>query len=51
MATMTNQEIEELIEIVPSGPGMLKILLHRRHSRVGRMHERHPRLKEVLGDE
>lgn len=36
------------IEIVPSGPGMLGIILHKRHKREGRMHERHPTIEDAI---
>lgn len=32
--------------IEPSGPGMLRLLAHKRHMRDGAMHERHPTLEE-----
>jgi len=32
--------------IEPSGPGLLKLCLHKRHQRDGRMYERHPTLEE-----
>lgn len=35
-------------EIAPSGPGRLKILLHKRHARAGSMVERHPTLEEHI---
>jgi hypothetical protein len=35
-------------EIDRSGPGLLKIMLHKRHSREGRMQERHPALEEAI---
>jgi hypothetical protein len=37
------------LEIAPSGPGMLKIILHKRHSREGEMHLRHPSMEEAIG--
>jgi len=33
-------------EIEPSGPGMIKLVFHKRHSRDGRMYERHPELED-----
>lgn len=33
--------------IGPSGPGQIKIILHKRHSRNGRMFERHPTWEEI----
>jgi len=36
------------LEIRPSGPGMLKLMLHKRHKREGRMHERHPTVEQAL---
>jgi hypothetical protein len=36
------------IEIQPSGPGMVKICLHKRHKRDGMMYERHPTIEEAL---
>ncbi len=36
--------------IEPSGPGMLKLVLHKRHKREGRMHERHPTIEEAIID-
>ena len=35
-------------EFQPSGPGMLKVVLHKRHKRQGRMHERHPTLEDHI---
>jgi hypothetical protein len=35
-------------EIEPSGPGLLKLSLHKRHTREGQMHERHPTLEEHI---
>ncbi len=35
-------------EVVPSGPGMLGIVLHKRHYRKGRMYERHPTIEEAI---
>ncbi|MCK5344001.1 MAG: hypothetical protein KAR20_11385 [Candidatus Heimdallarchaeota archaeon] len=35
-------------EILPSGPGRLKLVFHKRHAREGRMSERHPTIEEVL---
>lgn len=32
-------------EIVPSGPRMLGLILHKRHHREGAMHERHPTIE------
>ena len=34
--------------IEPSGPGMLKLVLHKRHSREGHMYERHPTIQEAI---
>ena len=34
--------------IEPSGPGMLGLTLHKRHSREGRMSERHPTIEEAI---
>lgn len=36
------------IELAPSGPGMVKICLHKRHKREGMMSERHPTIEEAL---
>ena len=38
------------IEIAPSGPGLVKLRLHKRHKREGRMHERHPTIEQALAD-
>ncbi len=35
-------------EIVPSGPGMLGLVLHKRHNREGNMCERHPTIEEAI---
>jgi hypothetical protein len=34
--------------IEPSGPGMLKLSAHQRHTRTGAMHERHPTIEDAL---
>lgn len=36
--------------IQPSGPGMLKLVLHKRHKREGQMHERHPTIEKAIED-
>ena len=36
------------MEIVPSGPGMLGIVLHKRHKREGRMSEYHPTIETAI---
>lgn len=36
------------LEIVPSGPGMLGLILHKRKTREGRMYERHPTIREAI---
>lgn len=33
--------------IGPSGPGMIRIILHKRHAREGRMDERHPTWEQI----
>ena len=33
-----------------SGPGMIKIILHKRHSRDGRLYERHPTIEQAIED-
>lgn len=35
-------------EIAPSGPGLIKIILHKRKGTEGRTNERHPDLKELI---
>ena len=35
-------------EIAPSGPGMLRLILHKRKSREGRMYDRHPTLEDTV---
>lgn len=35
-------------EIEPSGPRMLGLVLHKRHSREGSMYERHPTIEEAI---
>ena len=37
-------------QIEPSGPGMLRLVAHKRHSREGRMHERHPTIEDAIAD-
>ncbi len=37
-------------EISPSGPRMLKLHLHKRHAREGRMYERHPTIEDAIKD-
>ncbi|MEM9584816.1 MAG: hypothetical protein AAGA08_17020 [Pseudomonadota bacterium] len=41
---------EECIRVCigPSGPGMIKIILHKRHKREGRLYERHPTIHDAL---
>lgn len=34
--------------IEPSGPGMLRLILHKRHTREGSMNRRHPTLEEHI---
>lgn len=36
------------LEICPSGPGMLGIILYKRHSRNGSIYERHPTIEEAV---
>lgn len=38
------------LEILSSGPGMLKLALHRRHKREGYISERHPTIEQALAD-
>jgi len=38
------------VEITPSGPGMIGFIAHKRHSRDGRMHERHPTIEQATQD-
>lgn len=35
-------------EICGSGPGMIRLVIHQRHKREGRMGERHPLISEAL---
>jgi hypothetical protein len=35
-------------EVCPSGPGMLGIVLHKRHCRDGRIDEKHPTIEEAI---
>ena len=36
------------VEICPSGPGMLSLVLFKRHTREGPMHQRHPTIEEAI---
>lgn len=36
------------VEIIPSGPGMIGFVMHKRHSREGRIRERHPTIEEAV---
>lgn len=36
--------------VAPSGPGMLKLIFHKRNLREGRMHERHPTIEQHIAD-
>lgn len=36
------------VSVGPSGPGMVKVMIHNRKGREGRMHERHPTLDQAL---
>lgn len=36
------------VELVPSGPRMLGIVMHKRHSREGGMQERHPTIETAI---
>lgn len=36
------------LSIEPSGPGMLGLVLHKRHKREGSMSERHPTIEEAI---
>ena len=36
------------VEICPSGPGMLGLVLFKRHTREGPMHQRHPTIEEAI---
>jgi hypothetical protein len=36
--------------IEPSGPGMLRLILHKRHKRYGRMYERLPHLEQHIAE-
>jgi len=36
------------VEIAPSGPGLIKLVLHKRYGKVGSMSERHPDLSELI---
>lgn len=35
-------------EISPSGPGLMRLRIHKRHSREGRMWEKHPTLESAV---
>ncbi len=37
-------------EVGPSGPGMVRLMVHKRHSRDGNMYERHPTLEEHVAE-
>ncbi len=36
------------LEVCPSGPGMIGLVLHKRHKRIGRMNERHPTIEDAI---
>lgn len=36
------------LEILPSGPGMLKLAFSKRHGRDGAFHERHPTIEQAI---
>lgn len=36
------------VEIVPSGPRLIGIELHKRHAREGEMHRRHPTIEQAI---
>lgn len=36
------------VEIIPSGPGMVGLTAHRRHSREGDMYSRHPTMEQAI---
>lgn len=36
------------VELAASGPGLVRLVLHKRHSREGRMSERHPTLETAV---
>lgn len=36
------------VEIVPSGPNMIGLVAHKRHSREGRLYERHPTIEDAI---
>ena len=38
------------VEVSSSGRGMFRIVLHKRHSRDGRMFERHPTIEEAIAN-
>jgi hypothetical protein len=38
------------LEVLPSGPGMLKLSLHKRHKREGSVFERHPTIETALAE-
>lgn len=38
------------LEINPSGPGLLKLIFHKRQGREGMMHERHPTIEQAIID-
>jgi len=35
-------------EFQPSGPRMMQLVLHKRHVREGKMHERHPTMEDAI---
>ena len=60
LATYDNDKLTRLVlsahdncvrvEVGPSGPGRVKIMLHNRKGRDGRMHERHPDIAQAVRD-